>query len=171
MSRRTRSWETNPSCFGISKIEWPDHRRHAGNNARWRSRIESRTRGDPYPQKTHEQDKLQRQQGRSGQWRVSSRPAAASLVKPSTTINTGTERIGASDAALPVATCAVRTTRLPVMCAANSPPSPRKLMTNVDGARYDPERARQQLGAERAVPERATARALIRSLAGRVGPA
>ena len=114
---------------------------------------------------------MQRQQGRSGQWRVSSRPAAASLVKPSTTINTGTERIGASDAALPVATCAVRTTRLPVMCAANSPPSPRKLMTNVDGARYDPERARQQLGAERAVPERATARALIRSLAGRVGPA
>src|SRR5438876_1090777 len=28
LNRRTRSWETNPSCFGISKIEWPDHRRH-----------------------------------------------------------------------------------------------------------------------------------------------
>ena len=61
--------------------------------------------------------------GCSGPCRVSSRPATARLVKPSTTINIGRETIGASDAALPVTTCAARTTRLPVMCAANTRPA------------------------------------------------
>src|SRR4029077_14387342 len=53
-----------------------------------------------------------------------------SLVSTSTTANTGTDNIGANRAGSPVTTCAARMTRFPVMCAVNSPPKPRKLITS-----------------------------------------
>ncbi len=45
-------------------------------------------------------------------------------------MNTGTDSIGANDAVPPLTTCAARMTRLPVMWAVNSPPSPRKPMAS-----------------------------------------
>src|ERR1700723_1462612 len=61
---------------------------------------------------------------------MASKPIASNLVRPSIAMNTGTDNIGANPAAPPLATWAARMTRLPVMCAVNNPPSPRKPMTS-----------------------------------------
>ena len=45
-------------------------------------------------------------------------------------MKTGTDSIGANGAAPPPTRCTARMARLPVMCAVNRPPSPRKLMTS-----------------------------------------
>ena len=56
--------------------------------------------------------------------------AASHRVRPTTSMKTGTDSIGASRMLPPATAWAARTTRLPVMCAVNSP-SPRKPMTSV----------------------------------------
>src|SRR5919198_1685729 len=68
--------------------------------------------------------------GRSEASPIASKPPTSSLVRPSTTMKTGTDSIGANGAAPPLTRCAARMTRLPVMWAVNRPPSPRKLMTS-----------------------------------------
>jgi hypothetical protein len=45
-------------------------------------------------------------------------------------MNTGTDSIGATCAVPPLTMCAARITRLPVTCAVNRPPSPRKPITS-----------------------------------------
>src|SRR4029453_14214543 len=68
--------------------------------------------------------------GRSEASPIASKPPTSSLVRPSTTMKTGTDSIGANGPAPPPTRCTARMARLPVTCAVNSPPSPRKLMTS-----------------------------------------
>jgi len=55
----------------------------------------------------------------------------ASRARKSAAMNTGTDSIGATCAASPVARWAARMTRLPVIWAVNNPPRPRKLITSM----------------------------------------
>ena len=59
------------------------------------------------------------------------KPATRNRARTSTVMKIGTDRITATGASPWLTTCAARMTRLPVICAVNRPPSPRKPMASV----------------------------------------